>query len=208
MSACNAILLALIARDRLGRGQQVEVALIDRRVDDRFLRHGLSDQRREPGRLRKFAERLGHWSVSTIRYFDGPLYMACANDRLYRRLVVDVLDLLDLYDIPKSAHRKNRTANKEKLGHHRRCVRAATALAVLDGQDQEGQHTGGLSAHRGGRLQRAVAGVTAIASARSASTAVLNIETPLHLADANHRSGGGCCWANTLASKTFCHSLE
>src|SRR6185437_15245393 len=29
MSACNAILLALIARDRLGRGQQVEVALID-----------------------------------------------------------------------------------------------------------------------------------------------------------------------------------
>ena len=29
MSACNAILLALIARDRLGRGQHVEVALID-----------------------------------------------------------------------------------------------------------------------------------------------------------------------------------
>jgi crotonobetainyl-CoA:carnitine CoA-transferase CaiB-like acyl-CoA transferase len=32
MSACNAILLALIARDRLGRGQQVEVALIDTAV--------------------------------------------------------------------------------------------------------------------------------------------------------------------------------
>src|SRR5450755_1892864 len=29
MSACNAILLALIARDRLGRGQHVEVALFD-----------------------------------------------------------------------------------------------------------------------------------------------------------------------------------
>ncbi len=29
MSACNAILLALLARDRLGRGQHVEVALID-----------------------------------------------------------------------------------------------------------------------------------------------------------------------------------
>src|ERR1700760_2289021 len=29
MSACNAILLALLARDRLGRGQQVEVALFD-----------------------------------------------------------------------------------------------------------------------------------------------------------------------------------
>ena len=32
MSACNVILLALIARDRLGRGQQVEVALIDTAV--------------------------------------------------------------------------------------------------------------------------------------------------------------------------------
>ncbi len=32
MSACNAILLALIARDQLGRGQQVEVALIDTAV--------------------------------------------------------------------------------------------------------------------------------------------------------------------------------
>src|SRR5258708_19830135 len=29
MSACNAILLALFARDRLGRGQHVEVALFD-----------------------------------------------------------------------------------------------------------------------------------------------------------------------------------
>ena len=59
MSACNAILLALLARDRLGRGQHVEVALIDIAVAmTGVLRHGLSDQRREPGPLRKFAERL------------------------------------------------------------------------------------------------------------------------------------------------------
>jgi crotonobetainyl-CoA:carnitine CoA-transferase CaiB-like acyl-CoA transferase len=41
--------------------------------------------------------------------------MACANDRLYRRLVVDVLDRPDLVTDPAFAHRKNRTANKEKL---------------------------------------------------------------------------------------------
>jgi crotonobetainyl-CoA:carnitine CoA-transferase CaiB-like acyl-CoA transferase len=41
--------------------------------------------------------------------------MACANDRLYRRLVVDVLDRPDLVTDPQFAHRKNRTANKEKL---------------------------------------------------------------------------------------------
>ena len=61
MSACNAILLALIARDRLGRGQQVEVALIDTAVAmTAFLRHGLSGQRRKSRPLRKFAEWLAH----------------------------------------------------------------------------------------------------------------------------------------------------
>ena len=44
MSACNAILLALFARDRLGRGQHVEVALFDIAVAmTRILRHGLFD---------------------------------------------------------------------------------------------------------------------------------------------------------------------
>jgi crotonobetainyl-CoA:carnitine CoA-transferase CaiB-like acyl-CoA transferase len=41
--------------------------------------------------------------------------MACANDRLYRRLVVDVLDRADLVTDPRFAHRKNRTANREEL---------------------------------------------------------------------------------------------
>jgi crotonobetainyl-CoA:carnitine CoA-transferase CaiB-like acyl-CoA transferase len=41
--------------------------------------------------------------------------MACANDRLYRRLVTDVLERPDLVTDPEFAHRKNRTANKEKL---------------------------------------------------------------------------------------------
>ncbi len=41
--------------------------------------------------------------------------MACANDRLYRRLVTEVLDRPDLITDPQFATRKVRTANKEKL---------------------------------------------------------------------------------------------
>ena len=41
--------------------------------------------------------------------------MACANDRLYRRLVIEVLERPDLVTDPDFADRKARTANKEKL---------------------------------------------------------------------------------------------
>ena len=76
--------------------------------------------------------------------------MACANDRLYRRLVTEVLERPDLVTDPEFAHRKARTANKEKLraiiagGFRQRPARE------LDGEDEEGQHPGRLSAHRRG----------------------------------------------------------
>ena len=114
MSACNAILLALIARDRLGRGQQVEVALIDTAVAmTGFYGMAYLVSGANPGRFGNSPN--GSPTVGLYQASDGPLYMACANDRLYRRLVVDVLDRPDLVTDPEFAHRKNRTANKEKL---------------------------------------------------------------------------------------------
>jgi crotonobetainyl-CoA:carnitine CoA-transferase CaiB-like acyl-CoA transferase len=68
MAACNAILMALFARDRLG----------------------------------------------VYEASDAPFYMACANDRLYRRLVIEVLGRPDLAS-GEFADRRSRTANKEKL---------------------------------------------------------------------------------------------
>jgi formyl-CoA transferase len=41
--------------------------------------------------------------------------MACANDRLYRRLVIEVLNRPDLINAPHFATRKARSANKELL---------------------------------------------------------------------------------------------
>jgi len=114
MSACNAILMALLARDRLGRGQHVEVALIDIAVAmTGFYGMAYLISGNNPGRFGNSPN--GSPTVGVYRASDGPLYMACANDRLYRRLVTEVLDRPDLVTDPDFAHRKARTANKEKL---------------------------------------------------------------------------------------------
>ena len=114
MSACNAILLALLARERLGRGQHVEVALFDMAMamtgfyGMAYLMNGLN-----PGRFGNSPN--GSPSVGLYEASDGPLYIACANDRLYRRLVTEVLERPDLVTDSQFATRKERTANKDKL---------------------------------------------------------------------------------------------
>jgi len=114
MTACNAILLALLARDRLGRGQQVEVALFDIAVamtgfyGMTYLMTGVNQSRfgNSPN---------GSPTVGVYEAADGPFYIACANDRLVRRLVTEVLGRPDLIADPEFATRRARTANKEKL---------------------------------------------------------------------------------------------
>jgi crotonobetainyl-CoA:carnitine CoA-transferase CaiB-like acyl-CoA transferase len=114
MTACNAILLALLARDRLGRGQQVEVALFDIAVamtgfyGMTYLMTGVNQSRfgNSPN---------GSPTVGLYEAADGPFYVACANDRLVRRLLTEVLGRPDLVTDPEFATRRARTANKEKL---------------------------------------------------------------------------------------------
>ena len=114
MSACNAILLALLARDRLGRGQHVEVALIDIAVSmTGFYGMAYLINGNNPGRFGNSPN--GSPSVGVYHAADGPFYIACANDRLYRRLVVDVLDRPDLMTDERFSNRRARSANKEKL---------------------------------------------------------------------------------------------
>jgi len=114
MSACNAILLALIARDRVGRGQHVEVALFDIAMSmTGFYGMAYLISGANPGRFGNSPN--GSPTVGLYEAADGPLYMACANDRLYRRLVTEVLDRPDLITDPEFATRRARTANKEKL---------------------------------------------------------------------------------------------
>jgi crotonobetainyl-CoA:carnitine CoA-transferase CaiB-like acyl-CoA transferase len=114
MSACNAILLALLARDRLGRGQHVEVALFDIALSltgfygMTYLMTGVNQSRfgNSPN---------GSPSVGVYEASDAPFYIACANDRLYRRLVIEVLGRPELASGPQFADRRSRSANKDML---------------------------------------------------------------------------------------------
>jgi crotonobetainyl-CoA:carnitine CoA-transferase CaiB-like acyl-CoA transferase len=113
MTACNAILLALLARDKLGRGQHVEVALFDMALamtqfyGMAYLMSGVNPSRQgnSPN---------GSPSVGVYHGSDGPFYIACANDRLYRRLVVEVLNRPDLVS-GEFGDRRSRTTNRDKL---------------------------------------------------------------------------------------------
>src|SRR6516164_11135891 len=113
MSACNAILLALIARDRLGRGQHVEVALFDIALAmTQFYGMAYLMSGKNPSRQGNSPN--GSPSVGVYHASDAPFYIACANDRLYRRLVVDVLGRPDLAS-GEFGDRRSRTANRDKL---------------------------------------------------------------------------------------------
>jgi crotonobetainyl-CoA:carnitine CoA-transferase CaiB-like acyl-CoA transferase len=113
MSACNAILLALFARDRLGRGQHVEVALFDVALAMTGF-YGMAYLMTGVNPSRQGNSPNGSPSVGVYEASDAPFYIACANDRLYRRLVIEVLGRPDLAS-GEFADRRLRTANKDKL---------------------------------------------------------------------------------------------
>ncbi|MGJ4947898.1 CaiB/BaiF CoA transferase family protein [Bradyrhizobium sp. HKCCYLS20291] len=114
MSACNAILLALAARHRLGRGQHVEVALFDVALamtgffGTAYLMNGVNPTR--TGNSPNDSPTVGVFEAA-----DGPLYVACANDRLYHRLVTEVFARPDLLIDARFATRKARWTNRAKL---------------------------------------------------------------------------------------------
>jgi crotonobetainyl-CoA:carnitine CoA-transferase CaiB-like acyl-CoA transferase len=113
MSACNAILLALLARDRLGRGQHVEVALFDIALAMTQF-YGMAYLMTGVNPSRQGNSPNGSPSVGVYDGSDAPFYIACANDRLYRRLVIEVLGRPDLAS-GEFADRRSRSVNKAKL---------------------------------------------------------------------------------------------
>jgi crotonobetainyl-CoA:carnitine CoA-transferase CaiB-like acyl-CoA transferase len=113
MSACNAILLALFARDRLGRGQHVEVALFDIALAMTQF-YGMAYLMTGVNPSRQGNSPNGSPSVGVYHASDAPFYIACANDRLYRRLVIEVFGRPDLAS-GEFGDRRSRTANRDKL---------------------------------------------------------------------------------------------
>ncbi|MDP1585292.1 MAG: CoA transferase [Bradyrhizobium sp.] len=114
MMACNAVLAGLLARQHTGRGQHVEVALFDTAANLGAL-YGMSHliDGGVPGRFGQAPP--GAAPVGLFEASDGPFYLCCVNDRLYRRLVVDVLGRPDLADDPRFATNRGRAANRPAL---------------------------------------------------------------------------------------------
>lgn len=114
MTATNAILLALIARQRDGIGQRIEVALFDTAVvmtgfgAMQHLTTGYEPQRN------------GNTSPDTcpsgvFMSQDKPFYINCGNDKIYQRLFEQVLNRPDLANDPVLSKRENRLKNRDFL---------------------------------------------------------------------------------------------
>ncbi len=114
MMASNAILAALVARERHGLGQYVETALFDTAIvltgqyGMNYLVTG-EDQVRF-GNGSKTAEPVGIFDCA-----DGPVYVACANDRNWQRLAIEVLGEPELAADPDYATNAMRMGNAATL---------------------------------------------------------------------------------------------
>jgi crotonobetainyl-CoA:carnitine CoA-transferase CaiB-like acyl-CoA transferase len=114
MMASNVILGGLMARERHGVGQHVEVSLFDTAVQMTGF-HALNYLM--SGRV---PERFGNSSrdsapTDVFIASDGPFYLACANDRSFQRLARDVLGRPDLAEHPDYAEIRVRASNKDAL---------------------------------------------------------------------------------------------
>ncbi|WP_218578607.1 CaiB/BaiF CoA transferase family protein [Vineibacter terrae] len=114
MMACNAVLAALLAREHTGLGQHAEVALFDNAaaISSMFgMSHLMNGE--TPTRFGQAPE--GAAPVGLFQAADGPFYLTCVSDRLYRRLVVDVLARPDLADDPRFATNHDRATHRAEL---------------------------------------------------------------------------------------------
>jgi formyl-CoA transferase len=113
MMTCNAVLAALFARERLGRGQFIESALFDTAVTMvgfHAMNYLVSGD--EPTRF-------GNNSRDTVptaamETADGPIFVACANDRTWQRMA-RVLGRPELAEHPDYAKTRERTRNRDTL---------------------------------------------------------------------------------------------
>jgi crotonobetainyl-CoA:carnitine CoA-transferase CaiB-like acyl-CoA transferase len=112
--ATSAILAALLARRDTGRGQLVELSLLDCGVAatgnaaSYYLTSGTNPV--QMGNTHPTAV-----PVSLFKSQTGPFYIACASDRLFRRLCRDVLERPDVGDDPRFSSNAARVANRDAL---------------------------------------------------------------------------------------------
>lgn len=114
IQAVAAVCAALLARGQSGKGQRIDLALMDMAVaslGNAGLFYLCSGE--QPMRAGN-----SHMTSTPTNLFytqDGPLYMALGSDRLYGQLCRDVLDRPDLVDDPRFKGPTERLANRPEL---------------------------------------------------------------------------------------------
>lgn len=110
----QAVLAALYARDRTGKGQRIDVPLYDSALSTmmpyaaRYLMEGTDETR--IGNSSRVAQPLNVYEA-----MDGPFVLCAAGDRMWRRLCREGIGREDLADDPRFAANADRVANHVEL---------------------------------------------------------------------------------------------
>jgi crotonobetainyl-CoA:carnitine CoA-transferase CaiB-like acyl-CoA transferase len=112
--ASNAILGALLARHRTGEGQSIEIALFDNAV---LMTGYATMQHLFTGAV---PQRHGNTSPDTcpsgvFESKDKPFYINCGNDKIFHRLMAQVLGRPDLANDPVLADRNGRMSRRDEI---------------------------------------------------------------------------------------------
>ena len=114
MMACNAILGALVARERSGHGQAIEVSLFDNAV----LMTGYATLQH----LFTGVDTTRHGNTSpdtcpsgVFQAQDGAFYINCGNDKIFQRLMSQVIDRADLASAEAYATGPDRIRRRDEL---------------------------------------------------------------------------------------------
>jgi crotonobetainyl-CoA:carnitine CoA-transferase CaiB-like acyl-CoA transferase len=114
MFAGQAILAAIIAREKIGKGQRIDVPLFDTAVNmlhhasNAFLIDGVEMGRY--GNSNALAQPVGLFTAS-----DGPIMVTMTNNRLYKTFCEDCLERPDLVEDPRFSNNAKRVENREEL---------------------------------------------------------------------------------------------
>ncbi len=114
LNATSAMLAAVVARERLGFGQHIEVALIDVAMATLTM-YGMAyltsgeEMTRNGNRAPQTAPSDAYPTA------DRPIFVTCGNDRLFRRLVEDALGMPELADDPDFSTNADRVRNTARL---------------------------------------------------------------------------------------------
>ncbi len=128
LMATVAVLGALAARTRTGQGQRVDICLFD--VATLMLGFHAMNYLASGKTPTRFGNNSADSAPTGVfNAADGPLYLACANDRTYQRLVSGVLGRTDLANHPDFITNADRARNRDKL--------AAIINAELGAQTRE-----------------------------------------------------------------------